>query len=144
MFNPRSKIETSQPGKQVERIPSLVLLQFSRHFFSSWMLLCMDSEWSLRFIQHIPLKSSHPCSWANSKKSVLLCFAVLCDVQSRHLVNIPVKALLVALLSFASQQPSLLAVFKTCAVSTETTKELKIFFQNLASGPNDSALHLWN
>lgn len=77
--------------------------------FNSWMLLWMDSEWSLRVIQHIPAKSSHPCPWANNKESIIA--ALFCSIvwhTESTSANNPVKTLLIASLSFTSQQPSLL------------------------------------
>lgn len=44
------------------------------------ILLWMDSEWSLKFMQHMPSNSSHLWPWANSKKSMA---ALFCSVACR-------------------------------------------------------------
>jgi len=74
---------------------------------SFWMLAWIDSEWSERFIQHIPSKSSQLWPCAKSKKSVA---ALFCNVAWRTLSTSnkrPNNALLVAFVCLASQQPSL-------------------------------------
>lgn len=38
---------------------------FLTQFCKSWMLLCIEFEWSDKFIQHMPLESWHLWPWTN-------------------------------------------------------------------------------
>ena len=84
--------------------------------------LCIDTEWSDKFIQHMPSNSSQPWPWANKRKSMAALFwRVACLTESTS-TNKSLIARDVALVCLASQQPSLLSCARAPADATPGVK----------------------
>lgn len=66
------------------------------------ILLWMDFGWSLKFMQHMPSKSSHPWPKASSKNSMAALFCSVACCTNLTSISIAERAALVALASSAS------------------------------------------
>lgn len=105
------------------------------------MLLWMDSKWSAKFTQHIPLTSSQPWPWADNRKSMA---AGLCNVAWR-IESIsskrPVNAVEVPLLCFASQQPNFLRFVNALVTpSPRANKDAAVISEGSQNATRESRL----
>ena len=107
--------------------------------FRKAMDLWIDSLWSESFKQHISSKSSHPCPWAKSKKSIA---ARSCKSACRRLFwsgNISSSISVVTWACFLAHHTNF---SKLLSVAVEATPGTKLANAALAATPSSSTLSL--